>query len=65
MLTDAPLSDWFGIYTELKEPGNGANGRDSGRVVALDLSSNNLYGWLPFILGKLEQLEFVHSRATT
>ena len=44
-LTDAPLNYWHGVYTD-----------DSGRVVVLDLSSNNLSGEIPSELGNLASL---------
>ena len=45
-LTDAPLEDWYGVYTD-----------ESGRVVALFLRSNHLTGELPAELGNLANLE--------
>ena len=45
-LSDAPLSDWYGVYT-------GA----SGRVTELDLSCNQLKGTIPSELGELSFLE--------
>lgn len=40
--TDAPLSEWYGVYTD-----------DYGRVVSLDLRENNLTGSLPEEIGML------------
>ena len=45
-LTDAPLSDWFGVTTD-----------DSGRVTELQLTYNDLAGALPPALGDLVGLE--------
>ncbi len=45
-LTDAPLGDWYGVETDA-----------SGRVVVLDVSSNNLAGPIPTELGDLAALE--------
>ena len=44
-LTDAPLSDWYGV-----------NADGSGRVTALFLVDNNLSGYLPSELGQLTEL---------
>ena len=41
-LSDAPLGTWFGVTTD-----------DSGRVIELDLSFNQLTGTIPSELGKL------------
>ena len=46
-LSDAPLGDWYGITTDI----------NSGRVVKLSLSRNNLRGELPADLGRLDHLE--------
>ncbi|MXW03498.1 MAG: hypothetical protein F4Z81_00350 [Gemmatimonadetes bacterium] len=45
-LSDAPLSDWFGVYTD----------NSDGRVKHLDLIRNNLSGTLPPALGRLSKL---------
>ena len=43
--SDKPLEEWYGVYTHL------------GRVVAIDLSNNNLVGTLPSELASLTQLK--------
>ena len=43
-LTDAPLSEWFGVRTE------------NGRVIVLDLYGNGLSGPIPTELGNLANL---------
>ncbi len=43
--SNAPLDDWYGVYTE-----------GTGRVVRLNLPKNNLKGMLPAELGQLENL---------
>ena len=48
-LTDAPLSQWHGVTV-----GN------SGRVVALNLGSNNLTGAIPPELGNISKLQLLH-----
>ena len=45
-LTDAPLSEWYGVTTD-----------DSGRVRKLSLSFNELAGRIPPDLGNLEELQ--------
>ena len=45
-LSDAPLSEWFGVQTDR-----------SGRVTSLDLSGNRLSGTIPPALGRLTQLQ--------
>ena len=45
-LTDAPLSEWYGVTTD-----------DSGRVRKLSLSFNELVGQIPPDLGNLEELQ--------
>ena len=47
-LTDAPLGDWYGVYTDA-----------SGRLVELDLLRNNLTGQIPPELGNLASLEWL------
>ena len=44
--TDAPLSEWFGVFTD-----------ESGRVTALYLGGNDLTGPIPDELGSLLKLE--------
>ena len=46
-LTDAPLSDWYGVY----------NTNADGRVTNLQLSGNDLSGQIPPDLGNLEELQ--------
>ena len=46
-LTDAPLSEWYGVY----------NTNADGRVTDLQLSSNYLSGQIPPDLGNLEELQ--------
>ena len=48
-LTDAPLDDWYGI-----------DANEFGRVVAVDLTSNNLSGEIPNALGRLLKLNAVY-----
>ena len=48
-LTDAPLSEWHGVETDV-----------SGRVTRLDLEANNLVGELPLEFGNLDQLKWVN-----
>lgn len=43
--SDADLSEWYGVYTDYQ-----------GRVMSIDLSSNNLTGSLPDEIGNLEVL---------
>ena len=43
--TDAPLSSWYGIYTDSR-----------GRVDGIDLRDNNLAGRIPTAIGQLERL---------
>ncbi len=45
-LSDAPLSEWYGVYTN-----------EEGRVEALVLQSNNLNGPIPPEVGRLTRLE--------
>ena len=47
-LSDAPLSDWHGVTTDR-----------NGRVMELNLWSNNLRGPFPVELGRLSNLKFV------
>ena len=44
-LTDAPLSEWFGVYTD-----------DSGRVAVLFLARNGLNGQVPSALANMDRL---------
>ena len=46
-LTDAPLGDWHGVTVDPV----------TGRVTELDLSGNNLRGWIPSSLSNLTNLE--------
>ncbi|MCY4577923.1 MAG: hypothetical protein OXD31_02645, partial [Chloroflexi bacterium] len=48
-LSDAPLSEWHGVETDV-----------SGRITRLDLEANNLVGELPLEFGNLDQLEWVN-----
>ena len=48
-LTDAPLDEWHGVVVN-----------QFGRVVAIDLASNNLRGEIPNTLGHLAKLDAVH-----
>ena len=50
-LTDAPLGEWHGVTVD-----------DSGRIVRLELSGNNLKGPIPSELGKLSTLELLFLR---
>ena len=45
-LTDAPLSEWYGVTTN-----------EQGYVTRLDLSDNNLVGTIPYELGNLFETE--------
>ena len=45
-LTEAPLDDWYGVYTD-----------DAGRVTTLSLNALNLRGLIPLELGDLSHLE--------
>ena len=47
-LTDAPIDQWYGLYTE-----------EDGRLTGLSLGSNNLKGEIPPELGKLINLELL------
>ena len=47
-LTDKPLAEWFGVTTD-----------GDGRVVRLNLGSNNLSGSIPPELGKLSKLTYL------
>ena len=44
-LSDAPLGDWYGVTTD-----------DTGRVIDLDLSENQLDGMIPAEIGRLTDL---------
>ena len=48
-LTNVPLDAWHGVTTD-----------SSGRVIALDLSENELSGSIPSELGKLTELKELH-----
>ena len=50
-LTDAPLDDWYGVGTDLQ-----------GRVVEVRLNANNLEGYLPPELGRLDELRILELR---
>ena len=47
-LSEEPLDQWFGVSTNA-----------AGRVTSLELSTNNLLGSLPAVLGDLEMLEIL------
>ena len=47
-LTDAPIGEWFGVSAD-----------DSGRVIELILSQNQLNGEIPAELGRLTDLEYM------
>ena len=48
-LTDAPLSEWYGVSTD-----------DAGRVLGLDLRDNGLTGPIPSELGNLASLKTLY-----
>ena len=48
-LTNAPLSEWYGVETD-----------GDGRVVRLDLEANNLTGELPLEFGNLDRMEWIN-----
>ena len=53
--SDLPLSEWYGVTTEMIEPQTKA-GEPVERVVELNLRENNLTGELPAALGGLTEL---------
>lgn len=53
--SDLPLSEWYGVTTEMIEPQTKA-GEPVERVVKLNLGENNLTGELPAALGGLTEL---------
>ena len=52
-LTDAPLDDWYGVYST----------NDEGRITDLQISSNGLKGHIPPEIGNLEELQLLSIRA--
>ena len=56
--SDRPLSEWYGVTTEMIEPQTKA-GEPVERVVELILRENNLTGELPAALGGLTELRFL------
>lgn len=56
--SDLPLSEWYGVTTEMIEPQTKA-GEPVERVVKLSLSKNNLIGELPAALGSLAELKYL------
>ena len=56
--SDLPLSEWYGVTTEMIEPQTKA-GEPVERVVELILRENNLTGELPAALGGLTELRFL------
>ena len=56
--SDLPLSEWYGVTTEMIEPQTKA-GEPVERVVRLNLEKNNLVGELPAALGGLTELRFL------
>lgn len=54
--SDLPLSEWYGVTTEMIEPQTKA-GEPVERVVELELNENNLTGELPAALGGLTELQ--------
>ena len=57
--SDLPLSEWYGVTTEMIEPQTKA-GEPVERVVELHLSENNLTGELPAALGGLTELRYLN-----
>ncbi len=53
-LTEAPLEDWYGVGTDAQ-----------GRVVEISLVANNLTGYIPPELGRLEELRELRLDATS
>ena len=53
-LSDAPLSEWGGVYTD-----------DDGRVTWLELNYNRLIGEIPAELGSLSNLTYLYLETTT
>lgn len=56
--SDLPLSEWYGVTTEMIEPQTKA-GEAVERVVELNLGENNLTGELPAALGGLTELRYL------
>lgn len=57
--SDLPLSEWYGVTTEMIEPQTKA-GEAVERVVELNLGENNLTGELPAALGGLTELRYLN-----
>ena len=57
--SDLPLSEWYGVTTEMIEPQTKA-GEPVERVVELNLGENNLTGELPAALGGLTELKYLN-----
>ena len=57
--SDLPLSEWYGVTTEMIEPQTKA-GEAVERVVELNLGENNLTGELPAALGGLTELKYLN-----
>lgn len=53
--SDRPLSEWYGVTTEMIAPATKA-GEPVERVVGLELKENNLTGEIPSFLGSLTEL---------
>ena len=57
--SDRPLSEWYGVTTEMIAPATKA-GEPVERVVGLELKENNLTGEIPSFLGSLTELRSLY-----